>query len=131
MILKPCAEPRCRVRVEIGVERCPEHARARHAARNQDRKDRGLFSVEWRERRVRVLERDGYRCRLNFDGCTAVATQAHIDPKFRGDHNLVTDDDCVAACQSCNVYERNHRDGQPEVWTTDVVEAGRQELIFG
>lgn len=109
VIQKFCAERGCWKRIPIGVERCDDHARAASARRNDDRRDRGLFSPEWKARRLRVLDRDRLRCQLALPGCTGVATEVHLDPSLGGDHNRATDELCVAACQSCNVYERNHR----------------------
>lgn len=128
MIWKFCAEHGCTTLVPNGTERCDTHAAAKKARRNDDRKERGLFSRDWRERRVRVLERDHHLCRLGLPGCTGVATQAHLKPELRGDHNIATDDDCMAACQSCNVYERNHRDGDRPVPTGTTPS---KELVFG
>lgn len=131
MIRKFCAERGCRRFLPIGTERCDEHARAATARRNRDRQERGLFSHGWRERRVRVLERDGYRCRLKLPGCMHRATEVHLDPAFKGDHTVATDEDCTAACQSCNVYERNHRQETGEKRTRNVHSGEGKELVFG
>jgi 5-methylcytosine-specific restriction endonuclease McrA len=55
----------------------------------------------WRQIRAKVLARDGYRCRLQLEGCTTVASHVH--------HTLgraVSGDDpahLVSACRSCNL----------------------------
>ncbi|HMG43948.1 MAG TPA: HNH endonuclease signature motif containing protein [Acidimicrobiales bacterium] len=55
----------------------------------------------WRRTRAQVLARDGYRCRIQLDGCTGVATHVH---HVHG--RAVTGDDpahLVAACEWCNL----------------------------
>lgn len=58
-------------------------------------------SRKQRKAREQVLERDGYRCRLKFDGCLTVADQAHhtVDRMVAGDDP----DKMVAACGPCNI----------------------------
>jgi len=66
---------------------------------------------QWRAVRLRVLQRDGYRCRLKLAGCTTIATQVH--------HTLgreVSGDDpahLVAACQPCNLRVGDPRRHDP------------------
>lgn len=52
----------------------------------------------WDKTRLRVLERDGYLCRIGLPGCTITATEAdHVVP---GDNH--DDSNLRAACHSCN-----------------------------
>jgi hypothetical protein len=53
----------------------------------------------WRRVRARVLSRDGYRCQLRLPGCTDVATCVHHK---LGKNVSDRDEDCCAACVSCN-----------------------------
>lgn len=55
----------------------------------------------WRRTRALVLARDGYRCQLQLDGCTTVATHVH-----HTQGRAVSGDDpgqLVAACAHCNL----------------------------
>jgi len=55
----------------------------------------------WRRLRLRVLERDRYRCRLRLGSCLGVASQVH-----HTHGRAVTGDDpryLVAACRPCNL----------------------------
>ncbi|GAA2543757.1 hypothetical protein GCM10010210_13060 [Pseudonocardia hydrocarbonoxydans] len=54
----------------------------------------------WRRVRSQVLARDQYRCQLQLDCCTHVATQVHhtVAREVAGDDPAVL----VAACQPCN-----------------------------
>ena len=67
----------------------------------------------WRKIRVRVLDRDGWRCRIGLQGCTGEATEVdHIVPWRQGgawfdDWNL------RAACRSCNNARRTVRVARP------------------
>lgn len=65
---------------------------------------------KYRETRAFVLERDGYRCRLQFEGiCTTVATDAH----HTGPREVTGDDPekMIAACHPCNVKAGDPRKG--------------------
>lgn len=59
----------------------------------------------WRRIRARVLARDGYRCRINLDGCTGLeaggATHVHhtVGRAVSGDDPRYL----VAACEWCNL----------------------------
>jgi len=66
---------------------------------------------EWRELRLRVLERDAYRCQLKHAECTTVANHVHhLDGKGNGDDPTRL----VAACEWCNLHEgKPQGDPQP------------------
>lgn len=52
--------------------------------------------------RLRILERDGYRCQLGLDGCTGWATEVdHVVPRGRGGDD--SDRNLQAACRHCNL----------------------------
>lgn len=57
-------------------------------------------TTAWRRTRAAILARDGHRCRLRLEGCTARATTAH----HTLDRGAVGDDPrhLVAACDPCN-----------------------------
>lgn len=64
----------------------------------------------WQAKRRRILERDGYQCRLNITGCTGRAEVVdHILNRARGLKagismaQLDADQNLIAACKSCNV----------------------------
>jgi len=60
----------------------------------------------WRRTRARVLDRDGYACRLRLDGCTGRASHVHHTlGKEHGDDEA----QLVAACAHCNL-----KTGDPE-----------------
>lgn len=57
-------------------------------------------TTAWRKLRLVVLARDLYRCRIQLDGCTTVATHVHHTMgKARGDDPA----HLVAACAPCNL----------------------------
>lgn len=71
----------------------------------------GGSTRQWRRVRRAVLERDRYRCRLQLDGCTIRATHAHhLKGKGMGDNP----DDCIAACQHCNLKAGDPRRSDPD-----------------
>lgn len=60
----------------------------------------GSRGADWKRVRLLVLERDGYRCRLQLPGCTTVASHAH----HTRSRSMVGDDPryIVASCPHCN-----------------------------
>lgn len=72
-------------------------------------------SRQWRRLRRQVLERDGYRCRLELEGCTTIARHVHhLAGKAQGDDPSKL----VAACKSCNlkVGDPTRHDPDPTPW---------------
>jgi len=65
----------------------------------------------YRKARDRVLERDGHRCQLRYDGCLGKATDAHhtVDRAVAGDDP----GKMVAACHPCNVKAGDPRNTDP------------------
>jgi 5-methylcytosine-specific restriction endonuclease McrA len=56
----------------------------------------------WRAVRLRVLERDGYRCQIRLPGCLGVATDGdHIVPRHLGGA-WYDEGNVRAACGPCN-----------------------------
>jgi 5-methylcytosine-specific restriction protein A len=59
---------------------------------------RQRLPADWPERRLVVLERDGWQCKLRYRVCVGAATDAdHI--KRGDDHSL---ENLQAACQPCH-----------------------------
>lgn len=59
----------------------------------------------WRKLRRAVLERDGYRCKVDVDGrpCDKYArTVGHVDPLSRGGHLLADPSRLRAECEPHN-----------------------------
>lgn len=68
----------------------------------------------WRKVRARVLARDNYECKLNLDGCTLIATEAHhtMGRRITGDDSVFI----VGSCKNCNLKvgdPTRHPDPQP------------------
>lgn len=73
------------------LARCP-----RHQLRSRPRGN------AFEPTRRRILERDGYRCQIQLDGCTGTATHVdHITPLSKG--GVDTDFNLQAACAHCNL----------------------------
>jgi 5-methylcytosine-specific restriction endonuclease McrA len=67
-----------------------------------------LRSRVWKEQSKRILLRDRFKCQLRYEGCTFRANTAHhvTYERFGGDE---FDLDLVAACNECNLLERERR----------------------
>lgn len=96
---RPCPHTPC-----FRLQPCSEHARKPFQRYTPRRQPEGS-GWAWQRKRTAILERDGYRCRLQLEGCTGAATVV--------DHQLnVTrggsDDpaNLVAACANCNERKR-------------------------
>ena len=90
-----CVEDGCPEIVELPARRCPAHPPARSPS------SRATSSPGWRATRREVLERDGFRCQLQFDCCQGTAqTVDHVVPASEGGTNDMTN--LVAACWPCN-----------------------------
>lgn len=72
-------------------------------------RDKGYDTTYWYALRRDVLTRDNYRCRLQHDGCTIVATSVHLDPNLKGLHTVAYATDCLAACLHCHGIEDGAR----------------------
>lgn len=95
--------------------RCPEHAGELRARKNATARAHGTTSRRWARMRRTVLEAAGYRCQLGLPGCTGTATTVHIDPRYGGNHRLVTGlGDAVAACRRCHGRVDAPRAGRSE-----------------
>lgn len=72
-------------------------------------------SPRWQRLRLKILERDGYRCQVRGPKCTAKATQAdHIIPVADGG-SMWDPENLRAACQWCNTW-RAQRQKNREGW---------------
>lgn len=59
-----------------------------------------------------MLERDGYRCRLELPGCTTIATTAdHLAPRDIAGDGLTN---LQAACRNCNLAKGDPKRHDPE-----------------
>jgi 5-methylcytosine-specific restriction endonuclease McrA len=93
-IYRPCVQ--CGRLIE-GRGRCPEHEAAKQAAHNAGRVARYHKSKGHRERRARVLQRDGFTCHW----CGGEANECdYVVPLSRGGEAV--DSNAVAACRACN-----------------------------
>lgn len=65
---------------------------------------KGGSTRAWREKRARVLARDGYRCRVQVAGvCVGFSVPMHVhhlDGKRNGDN----ESRLVASCMPCNLH---------------------------
>lgn len=68
----------------------------------------GRRGSRWRRLERQVLERDGYVCRLRFEGCLGVATAAdHWLPRSRFPELAEDPANLVAACRPCNSKKKD------------------------
>lgn len=68
---------------------------------------RSPLPPDWQDRRVAVLERDEYTCRLRYTGCTLIATEVdHV--VGHDDHRL---SNLQAVCHTCHATKTG-RDAQ-------------------
>lgn len=66
----------------------------------------------WRRRRALVLQRDGYRCQVQGQGCTGQATHVdHVVPRGQGGTDAL--DNLRAACAHCNTSRGDGSRDQP------------------
>lgn len=64
------------------------------------------YPADWKKRRVKVLERDGYRCRIRGPHCTVAATQVdHV--KHGDDHSYLNLQACCDACHKAKTAEES------------------------
>jgi 5-methylcytosine-specific restriction endonuclease McrA len=78
-------------------QRCPDCGKT---------KARG-YGSDWEKVRRQILERDGYRCRLQLAGCTGTATQVdHIAAVAIGGQRL-DPANLQSSCAGCNSRKRH------------------------
>jgi 5-methylcytosine-specific restriction protein A len=58
--------------------------------------------LAWKQMRVRVLERDGYRCQLRYPGCKGAADTADHTLELWEGGAALDESNLVAACRPCN-----------------------------
>jgi len=75
------------------------------------------YSGPWKKIRVKVLERDGYRCQIRAAGCTQNAEEVdHILPVSMGGE-WFDEENLRAACARCNnARNMKHRTTASRVW---------------
>jgi 5-methylcytosine-specific restriction protein A len=78
---------------------CERHGR--RAWRQKPPANRYAYRGGWPERRLRVLERDGYVCQLRYPGCLGRASQVDhiVQPEAGGTDSL---ENLRSACQQCH-----------------------------
>lgn len=60
-------------------------------------------TAQWRRLRLRVLDRDGWECRLRFPGCAGRANSADHIVEVEAEGGAFWDESNIqAACVSCN-----------------------------
>lgn len=65
-----------------------------------------LLTPEWQARRLRILERDGYRCQL----CNATNTTFNVHHKTYARRGNEDDTDLITLCQDCHsIFHENSR----------------------
>jgi hypothetical protein len=110
--LRPVGKPIALEQLEPAARaRLPLWQRRRGAKRGTRRARRYrafLSSAAWRRQRLRVLERDGYRCRGL--GCGQPATSVH-HLRYAPVLAETPDADLAASCARCNETERERRVG--------------------
>jgi hypothetical protein len=81
---------------------CPECKRTRGGNDAARARRQRTWTQRWRNLSDAVIARAGGYCEIHLEGCTVVATTAHLSPALRGRHDEATIDDCVAACRHCH-----------------------------
>lgn len=66
-------------------------------------------SPKWQAARKRVLERDRRVCQIQLPKCRGYADTVHHVVDWRDGGEPFAEANLVAACNSCNVAERNRR----------------------
>ncbi len=96
---RPCVRPGC-----PNLQPCAAHRRPTFV-RATPRRQPGGNGWAWQRIRQRILERDGYRCQLQLEGCTGTGEVIdHVLNVARGgsdDHENLR-----AACRACNECKR-------------------------
>lgn len=90
--------------------KCPIKAPAYREQRTEIRKFRS--SAQWQRKRVQILERDHYLCRMCLaQGIVKQGNEVHHIVKIRANENLKLDDqNLVTLCHACHEFvERNHQ----------------------
>lgn len=115
---KHCGVQGCTTIVPAG-QHCPQHRHrwGRGSPRTRTR--------EHRERRDRILRRDGYLCQLRYPGrCIGHATVLdHIIALGLGGAD--TDDNCQAACAPCHAYKSSLEGHIAQGHTARALDTGR------
>lgn len=73
----------------------------------------------WRRFRVRILDRDGWTCQLQYaDMCLGRANQVHHTQPWEGRPEDADPATCIAACFPCNHHagEPTDPDPEPKAW---------------
>lgn len=68
---------------------------------------------QWRTLRIRILERDSYRCQIRMTGCTVTADRVDHIIGWKQGGAWVDPANLQASCRSCNTAKRYQGDVQP------------------
>lgn len=91
---KHCGKHDC-LNMVVGVTFCKDHAHG------WGKGNARTTTTQHRARRLRILERDQYLCRIQYQGCIGTATICdHIKATLLGGQD--TDANCQAACKPCH-----------------------------
>jgi 5-methylcytosine-specific restriction endonuclease McrA len=82
--------------------RCITHRTADNTRRLAKRRAHGRNTAAWQRLRLRRLKLDGYRCQMQWPGCTGKATTVHLHPRLNGDHRQAKITDLFSACSHCH-----------------------------
>lgn len=109
--LKRCA--RCLERVyKRGKSYCLKHQREMYKEQSFDQ-DPFYWSTRWREKRIRILERDDYLCQycLKRNVLTRANTVDHIIPRNKGGADY-DEANLQSLCESCHGKKRVQERGR-------------------
>jgi 5-methylcytosine-specific restriction protein A len=83
-----------------GTSRCAAHTRSGWDT-SRPPANAYAYKGDWPERRLRVLERDGYACQLRYPGCLGRASQVDhiVQPEAGGTDSL---ENLRAVCRRCH-----------------------------
>ncbi|WP_043737687.1 HNH endonuclease [Nocardia asiatica] len=104
---RKCPKPGCENRI-TNTAYCAEHTTYGWSTDSRKR----TSSPEHRAQRLRILERDGYRCQLRYPNrCVGTATQMdHKTPVYRGGSD--DDSNMQAACRPCHAKKSSDEGNQ-------------------
>ncbi|WP_079610466.1 HNH endonuclease [Mycobacteroides abscessus] len=106
---KLCADKDCIALVHPPLRYCPEHTnRWKHSPRTVGAKR--CSTTEWKQQRIKCLQRDERKCQIRGPRCTVLATEVDhvIAVAFGGSDGL---ENLQAACHNCHAT-KSGREGR-------------------